>query len=394
MTTQPDNAPAIKGSWESKLEEAQRLAEDYNPAALPLYESLFTRLGKMPAKIRRAADGRLQDIFVQAGYGYQRMLTWAGQYADSIAVADRLIDELPEDDRGVWMVYQINLLVRAQKYDQTFEYMRRYHDWEEYDEIDALRHTAVVQLRMERPDDAAATLATLDQVIADRDVSREARQRDEAYAAQVGVELALLEKEFDRAEELFQKAIQDPAYRDFSRLYTEFIRAGEAERALPYIKRDQQHPIRAGFWHGLALRRLGNEAGAQARWEDILESDISDSDEESISEYILADYYLNGADGMGLDILLAALADESNVPWQVHALIGVGWLLRRNLPNARVNLRRAHNQYREFYGDRLPSAFWYHVTDLVTAKEAEKIAQYFDTVSDTASDIASQEQTA
>ncbi len=65
MTTAPDATP-IKGSWEERLQTAQQMAANRNDACIDIYDMLVTRLTKMSKVQRQAANGRLQNILMQA----------------------------------------------------------------------------------------------------------------------------------------------------------------------------------------------------------------------------------------------------------------------------------------------------------------------------------------
>ena len=102
MTTAPDQKPPIKGSWEERLQTAQRLAANYNDDAIAIYDMLITRLQKMPKAQRQAANGRLQNILMQASVDLHSYLTMREKYVRALDVLDGIIAEMPYGDAQQW----------------------------------------------------------------------------------------------------------------------------------------------------------------------------------------------------------------------------------------------------------------------------------------------------
>lgn len=382
MTTQRDsNAPTIKGSWENQLETAQRLASDFKDEALPIYEKLFNRLGKMPRSQRMAANQRLQNIFMTSAVDYQGYLTLRGRYAEALAVVDRVLEEAPESERPMWQMHGAELLILAGQEDAAIARVKEAGQSADLDDLEALGDLFMVLIRLGRLDEAASTLEELTALVESRDVNDDARQRDRAYAADLATTLALERHDFDRAEALYAEAIAlDPDLKQhLNRLYARFVHAGEAERALPYIKRDQQHPIRATFWHGLALQRLGEAEQAARQWEKVTAMDPAKTSETSFLEYILSLYYLDDPDGMGLGAVLNLLQEEGSNVWALFYLAGLGWALRDNLQNAQTNFQRAVNLRRaNGQGRKLPVETWYFCVDLLEEEELAAVREFFE----------------
>ncbi len=175
MSTYPDNeAAAIKGSWENRLEEAQQLAASFNDKALPLYEKLYTRLSKMPAAQRRAAGERLQNIFLQTAVDYQGYLTLRGHYDEALTVIDRLREETPADEDLMWQSHAANVLIMAGRNDEAIERIWQAGIMAELDELEAMGDIAMIHLRLGNTEASAAKLAEMAAWIESADLSDDA----------------------------------------------------------------------------------------------------------------------------------------------------------------------------------------------------------------------------
>ncbi len=194
--------------------------------------------------------------------------------------------------------------------------------------------------------------------------------------------LTLEQGNSEQAAASFEEAIiLDPNYKQqLYRMYTRMIRLGDPARAIAFIKRDQRNPIRSGFWHGVALDRLGESDEAIRHWQKVLNVDLAANEEPHLLEYILSHYYLGDAEGTGLGLVLSALQEETGGQWALFLLAGIGWAQRGNVENARTNFFTAMNQRRaNGNGLLLPWESWNFLLDLLPEEDLANYAEFFET---------------
>ena len=382
----PDKEPIIiKGSWEDLLQQAQQLASQQNDEAIPLYEKIVQRLRKLPEAQRMANNERLQSIFLQATFQLQAYLTMRERYDEALAAlhdAEALAEEGAEN---ALHYQQIQILLMAERVEEA---MSRLHAIATAPTADISDWGALVTqyIRLKRLDEAASTIEEATAWVAaqeqNEELDDESAPEYRSYLADMRSDLAMARGEWEEAEALYQQAIaQNPLYKQNLHLhYMRLLQHGQPELALPYLQRDQQHPIRAGFWQGVALYRLGRKEEAERQWQKTSKIDVTNNQEKSFSEMVLTHYYLGDKERIGLSAVLHMLQESRQYNWQALFLAGLGWAIQGRPENAEANFQVAINQRRmSAQGKVLPRMVWAYCVDLLDAELQARFAKYFDT---------------
>jgi len=375
----------IKGSWEDLLRQAQQLAGSQNDEAIPIFQKIVQRLSKLPEAQRMANNERLQQIFLQAAFQLQAYLTLRERYDEALAVLDEANALSDEEGKGAIAYQKTLILLMTERLDEAFAQLRAKATAPDADIADW--GALVLQyLRHDRLDDAARTIeetaAWVEAQVQDEELDDETVNEYRGYIADLRADLAIQQGAWDEAEAHYAAAIEhSPLYKQNSHLfYMRLLQHGQPERALPYIGRDQQHPIRTGFWHGVALYRLEQPEEAQRQWQKVLKVDPKQSQEPSFSELILTHYYLGDKERMGLGNVLRVIQESRRYDWQTLFLAGLGWAIQDNLDNAEANFQVAVNQRRMVgQGKLLPKQVWDYCVDLLNAETQAQVAKYFQT---------------
>jgi tetratricopeptide (TPR) repeat protein len=204
----------------------------------------------------------------------------------------------------------------------------------------------------------------------------------QGYLATLKADVAMRQGNWDAAMQHFAAALTaDPMYGNNLHLfYTALMQAGQPERALTFIERDNDHPIRSNFWRGVAQLRLGQPAAANTAWQRVLEVDLEKSEEPSFSEYVLTHYYLGDKERIGLGNILRVLREDKRYEWQTLFLAGLGWAIQGNLESAKTNLQFAVNQRRAAaQSKQLPYQTWTYLQDLLDDAAQADLRKYFET---------------
>lgn len=384
--TPPEKEPiVIKGSWEDLLQQAQQLVGNQNDDAIPLYEKIVQRLSKLSEAQRMANNERLQQIFLQAAFQLQAYLTMRERYAEALAVLDQTKALANEEAQGPIAYQQTLILFMAERVDEAFAHLRAAAMAPDADIADW--GSLVMQyLRRNRVEEAAHAIEEAAAWVAVQ--MQEAALDDESvkeyhgYIADLRADLAVKQQAWDEAETQYAKAIEENALykQNIHLFYMRLLQAGQAERALPYVQRDQTHPIRAGFWHGIALYRLGQSEEAQQQWQKVLKIDVAKSKEPSFSEMMLTHYYLGDKERIGLGAVLRIIQESHRYDWQTLFLAGLGWAIQDRFDNAEANFQVAVNQRRmSGQGKLLPKQVWDYCVDLLKEEGQARVAKYFDT---------------
>ncbi len=384
--TAPEKEPLIiKGSWEDLLRQAQQLAGNQNDEAIPLYEKIVQRLGKLPEAQRKANDERLQQIFLHASLQFQSYLTLRERYAEALAILEQAKALADAEGQAAIAHQQILVLLMGEQLAEAFAKLRAQATAEDAD-ISDWGALVVQYLRYNRLEEAASTLeeaaAWADEQVQQGEVDDESATEYQAYITDLRADLAIKQQAWDEAETLYAAATEQNAlYKQNSHLfYMRLLQGGQFERALPYIARDQQHPIRAGFWHGVTLYRMGQQAEAETQWQKVIKIDPTESKEPSFSELILTHYYLGDKERTGLGSVLRVIQESRRYDWQTLFLAGLGWAIQNRMDNAEANLQVAVNQRRlAGQGKYLPKQVWDYCIDLLDETTQAQLAKYFDT---------------
>ena len=385
-TTAPAKEPLIiKGSWEDLLRQAQQLAGNQNDEAIPLYEKIVQRLGKLPEAQRKANDERLQQIFLHASLQFQSYLTLRERYDEALAILEQAKALADEDGQAAIAHQQILVLLIGEQLEEAFAKLRAQATAEDAD-ISDWGALVVQYLRYNQLEKAATTLAEavawVDAQVEQDGLDDESITEYQAYITDLRADLAIKQQAWDEAEMFYAAASkQNALYKQNTHLfYMRLLQGGQFERALPYIERDAQHPIRAGFWHGVAHYRMGQQVEAEAQWQAVIKIDPAQSKEPSFSELILTHYYLGDKERTGLGSVLRVIQESRRYDWQTLFLAGLGWAIQKRMDNAEANLQVAVNQRRlAGQGKYLPKQVWDYCVDLLDEATQTQIAKYFDT---------------
>jgi tetratricopeptide (TPR) repeat protein len=382
----PDKEPLIiKGSWEDLLQQAQQLMSQQNDEAIPRFEKIVQRLRKLPEAQRKANNERLQTILFQAIYQLQGYCCMRERYDEAIALLSDFASLVEESAVNAVRYQQIQVLLLAERTEEAVSRLRAIATAPEAD-ISDWGALLIQSIRLGKLAEAAQTIdeatAWVAAQEADDALDDEERPEYHSYLADMRADLALAQGQWEEAEVFFQQAMaQNPLYQQNVHLhYTRLLRYDQPERALPYLQRDQQHPIRAGFWQGVALYRLGRREEAERQWQKVTKIDVQNNAEQSFSELVLAHYYLGDKERVGLSAVLQMLQESRRYDWQALFLVGLGWAIRGRADNAEANFQVAINQRRmAAQGKLLPRLAWGHCLDLLDAEMQERFAKYFET---------------
>ncbi len=375
----------IKGSWEAILQEAQQLASQQNDEAIPLFAKIVQRIGKMAVTQRIANGERLQKIFTVAAINAQSYLTLREHFDEALATLEKLREIGDAHDRAFADFQRILILFMAGRSDQAFAELKAHVNADEADIAD-WGQLVMSYLRYDRVDEAEQALEDAQRWTDEQArlelIDSEELRKWRGYLATLRADVAMRREDWDQVMQHFAAALAaDPMYgKNFHLFYTALMQGGQTERALTYIDRDDAHPIRANFWRGVAMQRLGNTDAAEAAWQRVLEVDLQKSEEPSFSEYVLTHYYLGDEERIGLGNVLRVLQEDRRYEWQTLFLAGLGWAIQGRMDNAKTNLQFAVNQRRAAAQDKvLPYQTWTYVRDLLPAHGQDALRQYFDT---------------
>ncbi|MEZ4866146.1 MAG: hypothetical protein R3C14_32820 [Caldilineaceae bacterium] len=375
----------IKGSWEDLLQQAQRLAANQNDEAMPILEKLVQRLSKLPEQQRMANGQRLQAIYADALMTYEAYLTLRDRYDQALALLDRAEAVATEEERAAFRHHRVLILLMAERFPDAFTLQREIATAPQAD-IGDWGFLVMKYLEHHRDAEAAQTLREaeewLDHATVQGKVSPEEIDEQRAYLADLQVDLAIQQEAWEEMMRYFEEAAAlHPIYREqIHLLYSRLFQADQPALALPYVLQDKAHPVRAGFWHGVALYRLGQTQAATKEWQKVLARDLSKSEEQSFTEYILLLYYLGDEEREGLGNVLHAIQEEQHYEWQTLFLAGLGWAIHDRFDNAETNLQFAVNQRKSHaQGKVLPYQTWTFCRDLLDEAGRTRIAKYFAT---------------
>lgn len=390
ISTNPRNPAAepeaiyIKGSWEAILADAQELASTQNDEAIPLFQKIVGRLSKLPQAQRQASGERLQKILIMGGISFQAYLTLRSRYDEALEIL-ALLATVGNAEDSLYAQFQRGLvLFIAERDEEAFALLRQQvaaptadiADWGHI-VINYLRRNRIAEAR-QAIDEA---IAWVDSRYAHGMVTAEELPQWRGYIASLRADVAIKEGNWTSATIHYEQAMAaDDLYKENVHLfYTSLMQAGQPLLALPYMKRDQRHPIRSGFWQGVAHHRLGDREQALGDWEKVLTVDLEKSEEESFSEYVLTHYYLGDEERIGLGNVLRVLQENRRHEWQVFLLAALGWMIQGKWENAEADLQFAINQRKlTAAGVKLPFQVWTYLRDLVDEAAQARFNKYFD----------------
>jgi tetratricopeptide (TPR) repeat protein len=376
--------PVVSGSWEDLLSQARALTLSDADAAVAIYTKLIDRLSAMPAKRRAAGNRRLQRILDDALVGLHTHYVMLGQYDEALAAISQSLELLDDESQRAQMRVRAGK-VRIQKGEIEAGNAQLLAEATSTGEtLQAWADTAVAYAEAGRVDDAAAALDAMARVVAeaapdDESAGETTRTREAVVAwlrASVAAEIGDAEQAVAHAEAAI--ALNESYRQRMHALYTRLVRLGRDDLALRYIQRDQVHPMRSGFWHGLVLRHQGRTDDALQTWRSIAEADLTKGTNVDFTEYILSHFALGDARRAGLTYVMEALGRSEAVSWDLVFMAGLGWAVNGNMTNARNSMALARAQFRaNALGHQLPGLTWYICGELLEPARREPLAEYF-----------------
>lgn len=378
-TTPPLQAP-IKGSWEELLLRAQQMIAQQNDEAIALLDRMIDRLAALPPAQRQAGQQRLEQLLHVTATNLVFYLTYRDRFDDALATIARIEPTVAVERRVHWQRHGAAVRLQSGAVDEGLAELRTLaaagdiEDWGDY---------FLTALRFDRLDAAAEALDQAEHALNRMvqgglgDEETKAQRAQIAYLraryalAQGDVAECLAWSEHAMASDRF--FANNPAY-----FYTHLVENGHCAEALGLIQRDQANPVRAGFWGGLAMRRMGRVVDAERQWRQLLRAPLPEDEPVDIFEYILAHYYLGDREGRGLALALNTIREQDDAAYGLFFLAGLGWALRGDLTAAHANLRLALMRSKSTaIGQHLPRQWWPFCTDLVQPPPLDALATYF-----------------
>lgn len=381
----PTQSPApIKGSWEALIEQAFQLDENRNEEALPIYQKLITRLQKMPEAKLKDRDERLQRILETSCYRSANLKNSLERFDDALKDFDILQSVVPEESKRHVVHAKVRTLQMMGRYDDAIALVRdlpvqndeplsnpvqefgTYLDALRFDEAQSILNTIKEQLDSE----SYRTLRSADNLTLDI-------AQFHSMSAILALELQEWEKgidEYQKAKEKSKDLMDEGDYL----LYSNLVHRGQSEFALPIIEKEPLLPRRL-FWQGLAYFYMGQTEEATALWEKVADSKVSQEEAQAYVDLVLTHFYLGDKERIGLQLILSMLDELERPSWQLLYFAAIGWAIRDNKTNMRVNLEHAIDQCRrEGIGRYLPWTLWPPVRDLLSDEMQSAARSYFD----------------
>ena len=387
------SATPIKGSWEDVFGQAAQLAQQFDDQAIELYHKVIDGLAKLPYAQRLAANQRLQNLLMSAGVDLFGYLNVCDHYDDAVSLARQMIELTVDENQEFWESQLIDALLMADRAEEAIALVRAQAELPDAEPGD-WGQVITVHMRAGQPQAAIPILDGIQERIENQrqelsggeagvlaGKQAEELQREEAYLSGLRSMVALESEDWEAGIAYFETAIdQGSVYADNLQLvYGRLVNAGRYDDALRFIDRDRDHPIRAGFWRGLALLHRGQADLATRQWRAVTKMDVANQNAGGFLEYILSYFYLHDPEGTGLGMVLRIIREENHVPWALFYLAGLGWAIRADIPTARSDFQIALNQLKSMAdGKLLPHRLWQYVTDLVEENKQGRLAEFFD----------------
>ncbi|NJN80889.1 MAG: hypothetical protein HC802_00390 [Caldilineaceae bacterium] len=370
--------PAIKGSWEDLLDQAQMLATNQNDKAIPIYEKLVTRLTAMAANLRAASDGRLDRILRIAASDLQSYFAMRGRYDESISII-QLLQEFDAENAVAWQHREGEMLLMAGRIDEGIAILRSMAESREG--LGLWARIASEYMEVDRSDEAETVLDQMRAMVDEKwhadDQSSDANE-DRAQVLTLQAALSFHRRQWQEGIDAYQQAmaLDGLQARSPQFAYTRLIRAGQDEAALPLLVKDQEHPTRVHLWRGISLHNRGDKSAAEREWSVAAKAKKMETE---TFEYLLANYYLGDKEGAALGAVLEAIRDSEGSDWTVFYLAGLGWAVRNEMTSAISNFRLSRLQGRALaYGANLPKHLWYFCQTMLDEEKLAQIGEYFD----------------
>lgn len=382
MAASNSSAPQrpLKGSWEATLEEAHALARRDDDRAVAHYWRLIERLASFPPERRLASPGKLQLYLEDALFAAQSYLSKRGRFNDAQAFfSDRVEELLDADTLSDWNVNRAKLLIWDGKSDLAQDLLLAELSGVPLS-IPARWLLFDVFVAGERLDEADALIDDLDSTLQIYEDEAGDLTLHRAFVFYLRAALSLKRSEWQSAFELFeQAAAESVAYADnWHMLYRPLIFQGQRDLANRALNREPSEASQR-FWRGLNGYYSGDKVGAKVEWGQVIALEIGTVWVRSAADWILAHYYLGDEKRLGLELALRLLNRPQQEPEPIMLLLAaLGWSLRGDWNNVRINLDFALARYRENLQDVCLPEFYRHIArDLMGETHFAKFEHYF-----------------
>lgn len=387
MNAQPPDQqtlPPIKGSWEDLLRQAQQLARNFNDDAIPILRKIVDGLTAMPAARRNAANRRLHNVLMAAALDLQGYYNVRDRHEDSLGVLEQLRPVADERDQEMLDTLTAEVLMQAGRTEEALTQLRQKAEAPDA-ELGDWGQLVMAHVRAGQPGKAIPVLQRMAEIVDTTPPAPDRTEADErndlAYVAGLRGIILLEMGDLDGGIAAFENVVKlGGAYaKHLYLLYGRLIHQGRHDDAMRFIDMDRERPIRAAFWRGVSQYHSGEEAKARQTWESVANRDALKTDPDSMMEYVLSHYYLGDPKSEGLEIMLAAAREQSNLPWLLLYLLGLGWGLRGDMRAAKTNFQLAVTQIKSLAeGNKLPWHYWFFARDIIPAERLDEIRGYFE----------------
>ena len=373
----------VQGSWEDLFSQAQQHARNYNDLAIPLYERVVDGLLALPESARQSANRRLHNLLMAAGLDLQGYYNVRDGYDEALAVVDKLKTAAGESEREMLDTLITDILLLAGRTEEAFARLRAAADAPDAN-LGDWGALVAAYLKAEQPAVALPLLDHMDAQVTEKHADGDSPEakNDRAYVLGLRALATFDAGNLDEGVRLFEQVIQSGgAYAsNLHLLYGRLVHQGRYDDALRYIGMDhKEHPVRAGFWRGVALHHKGNTAQSRTAFETVTAAEVGKTDQGSMMEFILAHYYLGDPKATGLEIVLRAIREQRAPNWAMLYLAGIGWVLRGDMGAARSNLQLAATQRKSSAdGAKLPKHYCFFAKHITPAHKHAALLPFFE----------------
>lgn len=383
MSSPTQSLPPVKGSWEDLIQQAIQLDENRNEDAFPIYQKLISRLQKMPQAKLQDRGERLQRILETACYRSANLNSSLERFEEALKDFDTLESIVPEEDKRHAALAKVRTLGMMERYVDAIALVRDLPIHDDEPLSNAIQEFGIYldALRFEEAENSLAEIkAQLDSDTYRTVRSADALALDIAQFHSMSSILALELREWDRGISEYQKAKHESnelmEEGDYL-LYSNLVHRGQPELALPIIEKEPLLP-RRHFWQGLAYFDMGQSDKATELWELVANTKVNQEEAEAYIDLVLTHYYLGDKERVGLQLVLAMLDEIERPSWQLLYFAALGWAIRGNKTNVRVNLEHAVDRFRrEGSGRYLPWTLWPPARDLLSDELQAILLPYF-----------------
>lgn len=358
----------LPDSYESIYQRAMvQMATGNTAEAIELLQRIINRLRRLrPETLKRRSN--LQQTLDAACEAAFEFLRWERQYDQAIAIAEGVLDRLPDPDMSRRRI--ASLMIEKGEVEEGLTRLREIaeanQDFASWADLGA-------EYRVLKQYDQAEMCY--------RSALRQAQSNEEASLANVA--LFSVYQDADRVDDALDAwdmaVVLDPELADgVFQAYGWLIRRGELDLARKYLDRER-HPVRRSFYEGLLNWQTGNQDAARQRWRGVLDMDV-DVEDTGLAAWIEAALRL-GEPARADDRLAELASGNEAIPAGVVALHGIAKLMLGDVEQATERFEQVVARLRRGWPsrDKIPVDRWALLTSLVPdAGVQESVKRYFD----------------